>query len=732
MLTKLTNLMSKIPSSSRIILAMMIGLVLGSLSSSIYVGVNELANAFVMLLQMTALPYIALSLIVGIGSLSPLKVTNTLKVTLVILLALLAVVITFILLAPIAFPNWKSADFYSLNTISTTPEFDIISLFIPTNPFYALANGLIPSVVLFSIFMGIGLMQVKVKKHTLSVLNGLNKAVVNVSSMVMRFAPIGIFCIAQRAAATINSEQLDGLQVYIVTAAVLVLLLSFIVLPAIVATITPFSYRQILKSSRESMVTAFATGSFFIVIPIIVEKMKHLIEQMPATENGNKTLKADVSNMPSIIVPISFSLPVGGKLLALLFTLFAAWFSGSQVNSSDYLQLLIAGIPQLFGTTTLAIPNLLDIFNVPGSLFDLFLVAENIIVGRLSALLSVVFSVSLVLLIATSMLKKFTFKWRSFSVYLIILPILSVIAFISLRFTFDAITYQYQGYSKFIERDFILLDVKAKVLTEPELGVDKKMPDVSVLERITQRGYIRVGYFRDDLPYTFHNNEGKLVGFDIEIINLLADDLGVSIEFVRIYHNQAKQLLSSGYLDMTTGMPVTPHNMKQYTLTVPYSSQSMAFLVKEERRKEFSDWENIFAREDLIIGIPEIFYSENIVHRYFEKATAWEISTPRLFFKEKYENIDAMLFGAATASAWTLINPEYTVIVPKPARPEVSMAFAINTDDSAFEIYLRNWIFMVRKNNTIEQLFHYWIAGKKPNTYLGFPKQPIRKETVHD
>jgi len=711
---------------------MIIGLTLGAVSSTVYLGVNEIANAFVMLLQMTALPYIALSLIVGIGSLSPTKVTSTLKITLVILMALLAVVLAFILLAPIAFPDWKSADFYSLNTISTTPEFDIISLFIPTNPFYALANGLIPSVVLFSIFIGIGLMQVKVKKHTLSVLNGLNQAVVNVSNIVMRFAPVGIFCIAQRAAATINSEQLDGLQVYIVTAAVLVFLLTFIVLPAIVATITPFSYRQILASSREAMITAFATGSFFIVIPIIVEKTKQLIAQLSITENGNKVLKSDVTNMPSIIVPISFSLPVGGKLLALLFTLFAAWFSGSQVSSSDYLQLLIAGIPQLFGTTTLAIPSLLDNFNVPGSLFDLFLVAENIIVGRLSALLSVIFSISLVLLIATSMLRNFTFKWRSFSYYLLLLPIISVIAFISLRFTFDAISYQYQGYTKFIERDFIILDGKAKVLAEPNLSIDKTMLNVPVLERITQRGFIRVGYFRDDLPYTFHNNVGKLVGFDIEIINLLADDLGVSIEFVRIYHNQAKQLLSSGYLDMTTGMPVTPKNMKQYTLTLPYSSQSMAFLVKEERRKEFSDWQSIFAREDLIIGIPEIFYSENIVSRYFEKATAWEISTPRLFFKEKYQHIDAMLFGAATASAWTLINPEYTVIVPKPARPELSMAFAINTNDTAFEIYMRNWIFMMKKNHTIDQLFHYWIAGKKPTTFLELSKQNIRKETSHD
>jgi len=732
LITKIRQFITKVSLSSYIILAMLTGLTLGALTNTVYVGVNEVANAFVMLLQMTALPYIALSLMVGIGSLSQEKVTKTFKNSLVILLALVAVVLTFILLAPIAFPNWKSADFYSLNTISTVPDFDIISLFIPTNPFYALANGLIPSVVLFSLFIGFGLIPVKEKKRTLAVLNGLNRAVVNVSNMVMRFAPMGIFCIALRAAATINNEQLDGLQVYIVTSIVLVFLLTFIILPAIVATITPFSYRQILASSRQAMLTAFATGSFFVVIPIIVEKAKQLIEQIPSCVNGNKLIKADASNMPSIIVPISFSLPVGGKLLALLFTLFAAWFSGSQVNSSDYLQLLLAGIPQLFGSTTIAIPSLLDIFNVPGSLFDLFLVAENIIVGRLNALLSVIFVICLVLLIATSMLNNFTLKWRDFARNLLLLPLISIVGFVALRFTFDAISYQYQGYDKFIERDFVMLDIKAKVLTEPKLSDRILFEKSNVLARVKQRGFLRVGYFRDDLPYTFHNNEGKLVGFDIEIINLLADDLGVSIEFVRIYHNQAKELLSSGYLDMTTGVPVTPKNMKEYTLTVPYSSQSMAFLVKEERRKEFSDWKSIFSRDDLIIGIPEVFYSENVVRRYFEKATVWEISTPRLFFKEKYQHIDAMLFGAATASAWTLINPEYTVIVPKPARPEISMAFAINTNDNSFEIFMRNWIIMMQKNKNIEQLFHYWIAGKQPANSIKTPLTAKHKENTHD
>lgn len=713
MFKALSKLVKNMPASVRILIAMFVGLVVGTTTSTVYTGVNEIANAFVMLLQMTALPYIALSLIIGLGSLSAQKINSALKKSLAILISLLGLVLFFILLTPIAFPDWESADFYSLNTIKTAQELDLIQLFIPTNPFYSFAHGLIPSVVMFSIFVGVGLMRVKAKKATLLALNGLNNAIINVSNMVIKLAPLAIFCIALRAAATIDSSQVDGLLVYIVSASVLVLLLAFIILPAIIATITPFGYSDILKVSREAMITAFATGSFFIVIPLIVEKTKQLIEDMTV---NNSNLKADAAMVPSIIVPISFSLPVGGKLLALLFVLFAAWFSGSQVSTSHYVYLLTAGLPQLFGSSSVAMPNLLELFNVPSSLFELFLVSENLIVGRLSALLSVIFSTSLVILIATSMLKKLTFKWLNFSKYLLILPAISIVAFVSLRFTFDNISYQYQGYTKFIERDFIMIEGNNTVLPEQQNISENSLPYSDVLTRVEKRGFLRIGYFRDDLPYAFHNHEGKLVGFDIEILNLLADDLGVDIEFVKIFHNEAQELLSSGYLDMTTGIPVLPSNMKEFTLTAPYSEQAIALIVKENRRNEFTRWKDILSNENLIIGIPELYYSENLIKRYFRQDKVWEISTPRLYFKEEYQHIDAMLFGAPTASAWTLLHPKYSVVAPKPAQPPISMAFAINSEDNVFELFMRNWIQMKKQNNDIDRLFDYWIAGNKSNS----------------
>jgi len=701
----------KIPLSVQIISAMFIGLLLGYILATPYSVINNIANAFVTLLQMTVLPYITLSLIVGLGGLSPDKAKKVSKQSLAIIFIMILVVLFFIFSTPLAFPDWQHAEFYSVNTIKVADEFNLVSLFISANPFSAFANTLIPAVVFFSICLGLGLMQIKSKRQTLLVLSNLQQAVANINNFIMTFAPLGVFCIGWRAAVTIDASQFDGLVVYMVSAIVLVTLLCFIVFPAVVATITPFGYREIVKVSREPMLTAFATGSFFSVIPVIVEKTKKLIKEKYPQDS-------DLEKISDVIVPISFSLPVGGKLLALLFVLFAAWFSGAQITFSDHINLIVAGLPQLFGSTTLAMQNLLELFNVSGTMFDFYLVAENLLAGRLSSVFSVVFSSCLPLLIATAMLKRFTIKWRTLARNLAIIPLVSLLAFISLRFGFDSITHQYQGYTKFIERDFLLNDVESTYLDKASPSAETIQNFSPVLTRIKQRGFIRVGYFRDDLPYAFHNNNGKLVGFDIEIMNQLAIDLGVNVEFVKIFHHQAELLLQSGYLDITTGIPVIPDNMIKFTLSVPYSQQSLAFIVKDERRVEFKEWEKIIKNKTLTIGIPETFFYQKAVERNFIYNDAWEISTPRLFFREKYQHIDGMLFGAAAASAWTLLHPEYTVIVPKPVIAPLSMAFPMNHNDHAFELFMRNWIEMKQKSKVIDKLFDYWISNKTPLTII--------------
>ena len=64
------NWLSSLTLANKILICMGLGLVIGSFTSAPLPGTDTASQAFVLLLQMTALPFVALSLISGIGSLS--------------------------------------------------------------------------------------------------------------------------------------------------------------------------------------------------------------------------------------------------------------------------------------------------------------------------------------------------------------------------------------------------------------------------------------------------------------------------------------------------------------------------------------------------------------------------------------------------------------------------------------------------------------------------------------
>ena len=80
----------------------------------------------------------------------------------------------------------------------------------------------------------------------------------------------------------------------------------------------------------------------------------------------------------------------------------------------------------------------------------------------------------------------------------------------------------------------------------------------SVLDRVLQRGFVRVGYFEDSLPYAFFNDRGELVGFDVEMALQLAHDLGVGPELVPISRAALDVALDASACDLVmSGAVVT-------------------------------------------------------------------------------------------------------------------------------------------------------------------------------
>src|SRR4029450_13785316 len=117
---------------------------------------------------------------------------------------------------PLAFPAAQSASFFSTSLIATPEGIDFLHLFIPANPFYSLANNLVPAVVLFSLSVALALSSFDNKQSLLEPLTLLNRAMTRITQFVSTLTPFGVFAVTASAAGTMSIEEFERLQVYLV------------------------------------------------------------------------------------------------------------------------------------------------------------------------------------------------------------------------------------------------------------------------------------------------------------------------------------------------------------------------------------------------------------------------------------------------------------------------------------------------------------------------------------
>ena len=173
-----------------------------------------------------------------------------------------------------------------------------------------------------------------------------------------------------------------------------------------------------------------------------------------------------------------------------------------------------------------------------------------------------------------------------------------------------------------------------------------------------------------------------LVGFDVEMAHTLARDLGVELEFVPIVREQMVEQVNTGYCDlMMSGVPVTPEWAQAMTFSAPYLKLTVAFVVKDHRREEFSSREAVRRLTAPRIGVPNLPYYIDKVRRYLPQAEIVVLKSAKEFFETRGEELDAFVYSAEAGSAWTLLYPAYSVAIPQPDILAAPLAYPMARGD---------------------------------------------------
>ncbi len=691
--------------TKKILLGLSLGIVLGLFFGEYVAFLSILGDAFIGLLQMTVLPYIMISLMVNLGQLNLAKSKKLISAASMILVFSLIFGMALVVTLPSFFPEWESASLFSTSLIAEQKTFDPIALYIPSNPFKSLAENVVPAVVLFSILMGISLMSVEGKSGLIKGMKAFADALNKANKIIIKLTPVGIFGIAASTTGTITLSEIGRLQVYLISYSAISLVLSMITIPLLISAITPFKYKDVLRVPGSTLLTIFASGKIIILLPQLIENVNTLYDKEDLRDQ-------DIEASSELLFPLAYPFPNMGTLLILIFVPFAAWFVGKPLDFEEVNILLGAGVLSSFIAPITGIPFLLDILHIPIDTFQMFVVS-TVYTDRIRVVLGAVFLYGLTILSIAHLKGLLKIHPLKLLGCLAVTTVLILSVFLPLKyFGGDSFQNSFDKYELFIEMD--LRESYERVVER-----DYQPPSDSInntyrsLSQIKSSGVIRVGYYSDALPFAFRNSKNNLVGLDIEMAYALAHELNLRLELIHIPRNTKSIALNSGIVDIImSGTPIEIELLEQLNFTIPYMSQTFALMVKDHLRNQYESIEDIRAQESIHIAIVESDVLAGEIREAIPNMITHVVASPKEFFRQKDDRYDALLFTAESGSAWTLIYPEYAVVIPSKYLLKLPMAYPIAKENLSLLEFMNGWITIKKEENFINRYFEHWILGK--------------------
>lgn len=318
-------------------------------------------NLFIKLMKMLVVPLVFFSIIVGASSISDIRKIGTIGGrTIVIYLITTALAVTIalaigIIVKPGTGLNMAAAAQSANVTINQTMTDTILNM-VPENPIYSLANGDMLPVIIFALLIGVIL--AKLKEETEIVNNFFtqaNRIMMEMTSIVMKFAPIGVFCLMARTFGNLGFEGLVPLGKYIVCVLIGLAIQALIVYPSLLVLFTRLNPLRFFRKFYSVMVFAFSSSTSNATIPLNLEKLSEL---------------GVSSEISSFTIPLGATINMDGTaIMQGVAVMFAAQAYGMDLGTSALLTVIFTAVMASIGTAgvpSVGLVTLTMVFNSVG------------------------------------------------------------------------------------------------------------------------------------------------------------------------------------------------------------------------------------------------------------------------------------------------------------------------------------------------------------------------------
>ena len=303
-----------------------------------------IGNGFIKLMKMLVVPLVFCSLVCGASAIGDTKTLG--KVggkTIAFYLATTAIAVTVaISVATLIKPgiglNMNMIEAEEVTVAEKTSAVDTLLDIIPDNPFSSLANGNMLQVIVFALIVGILLAKMGERAELVAnFFSQFNDLMMEMTNLVMSFAPIGVFFMLTRTFANLGFDAFIPLLKYMGSVVLGLGVQCFVVYMILLFVFTRLNPFKFIKKFFPVMAFAFSTSTSNATIPLNIETLEE---------------KIGVSRrVSSFTIPLGATINMDGtSIMQGVAVVFAAQAYGINLGISGYLTVIATATLASIGT----------------------------------------------------------------------------------------------------------------------------------------------------------------------------------------------------------------------------------------------------------------------------------------------------------------------------------------------------------------------------------------------
>ena len=234
--------------------------------------------------------------------------------------------------------------------------------------------------------------------------------------------------------------------------------------------------------------------------------------------------------------------------------------------------------------------------------------------------------------------------------------------------------------------------------------------NADVLDDILERGTIRVAV-AEFVPWTLKDNDGELIGFEIDVANKIAGDMGVKTEFKVYVWEDIIPALQKGEVDMIAGgMAITPARALQVNFSRPLATSGVGLATNTGMTRDITKLEQL-DNPDIIITTVKDTFANSVAELLFGKANLRVFSTRDLAEQEIIDGRAHAYLASMPEVRFLALKNESIVDLPV-SEPLVANkeALAVRKGEQQMLNFLDAWVTARQADKWLPTTRDYWFG----------------------